>query len=78
VKIAKYLHFSFILTVQPTYVTWGQYRFSSDIIVNTGEANVTETLFASFWFKSRLKSTLMISPAATVTSGLKDMLMGKV
>jgi hypothetical protein len=38
--------------------------------VNTGEANVTETLFASFWFKFKLKRTVMISPAATHKLGL--------
>ena len=43
----------------------GQYRVCCDIIVNTGEANVTETLCASFWFKSKLKRTVMVSPAAT-------------
>jgi hypothetical protein len=38
--------------------------------VNTEEANVTETLLASFWFKSKLKITVMISPAATRKPGL--------
>jgi hypothetical protein len=38
--------------------------------VNTEEANVNENVFVSLWLKSKLKSTVMLSPAATYKPGL--------